>query len=119
ADTLDTYCFTNMDTDQVRAILANAKFTVGMRLHSLVFSTLEGVPAIGISYDSKIISFLEYIGVDMLVPCDNINLDSLINYADVILGSYEEFSRSVKARSVRMKREAVKNAEIAAELLDD
>ncbi len=118
ADSLKTYCFTNMDTDQARAILANAKFTVGMRLHSLVFSTLEGVPAIGISYDSKVISFLEYIGVDMLVPCDNINLEALINYTDVILGSYDEFSRSVKARSARMKREAVKNAEIAAELLD-
>lgn len=119
ADEIGTICFTGMDTEHVRAILANAKFTVGMRLHSLVFSVLEGVPAIGISYDSKIISFLEYIGIDMLVPCDNINIESLVNYADVILDNYESFSRNVKARSNSMKREAVKNAEIACELIDE
>ena len=46
-------------------ILSRLKVAVSMRLHGLIFSMGQGVPSVGIVYDQKVSSFLDYIGQDL------------------------------------------------------
>ena len=46
-------------------ILSRLKVAVSMRLHGLIFSTGQAVPSVGIVYDQKVSSFLDYIGQEL------------------------------------------------------
>lgn len=43
-------------------VMSKMKLVVAMRLHSLLFAANSGVPSVGISYDPKVSSFVEYTG---------------------------------------------------------
>lgn len=51
-----------LETDEVLAAIGGMDVVVGMRLHSLVFAALRGVPFIGLCYDPKVKAFSEECG---------------------------------------------------------
>lgn len=55
---------------------------IGVRLHSLVFSSVMNVPTIGISYDPKIDGFLEMLGTNSVCTYENINVDAIMEKVD-------------------------------------
>ncbi len=54
----------NDDINEVLYLMAKADFVVGMRLHSLIFSTLSNTPFIALSYSDKVKSFVESVELD-------------------------------------------------------
>lgn len=44
-----------------------ADYCLGMRLHSLIFAALQGVPMLGIAYDPKVEEFLRELGMEELI----------------------------------------------------
>ncbi len=53
-------------------LLGHMDVVVSMRLHGLIFSSLSGVPLVGISYDPKIGSFLKYLGAGTCIDLDDV-----------------------------------------------
>jgi polysaccharide pyruvyl transferase WcaK-like protein len=51
----------------VLSIIRGAKFTIGMRLHSLIFSIVSNVPCVGISYSNKVCDLMSYVGLSKYV----------------------------------------------------
>ena len=47
---------------EIAAILSGCDLVLGMRLHSLVFAALGGVPAVGLAYDPKVTALLSRLG---------------------------------------------------------
>jgi len=45
------------DVYEILGIVSKFDYMIGMRLHAMIFSVLNGVPVIGISYDPKIDNF--------------------------------------------------------------
>lgn len=52
---------------KVLSVIRGAKFTIGMRLHSLIFSIVSNVPCIGISYSNKVCDLMSYVGLSKYV----------------------------------------------------
>ena len=55
------------DFDDVLQIVSGAEFSVGMRLHFLIASAISGTPLLALSYDRKVRSAVEYLGLDTVV----------------------------------------------------
>ena len=53
-----------------------------MRLHGLIFSTGQAVPSVGIVYDQKVSSFLDYIGQDLYQDLDSLTSQRLKEMID-------------------------------------
>lgn len=51
------------DADSIAALFAGAAFTVGMRLHSIIYSACVGTPVLAVSYDPKIDAACAYLGL--------------------------------------------------------
>lgn len=75
------------DVFAVIGILSRMKLIVGMRLHSLVFGAGQGVPIIGISYDSKVTRFMEYIGGEFCLPYETVTAEDILACAQRLLSS--------------------------------
>lgn len=55
------------DVAKVLSVISGAKFMIGVRLHSLIFSIITATPFIGISYSSKINDFARSSGLDKYI----------------------------------------------------
>ena len=63
-------------------LFARMKVVVSMRLHALVFSAGQGVPLVGVVYDPKVSSFLNYIGQDLYSSLNGLTLEELKAHID-------------------------------------
>lgn len=73
------------DTHDILSVISLFNVLVGVRLHSLIFAAVEGVPPIGISYDPKIDYFMETLGLATLCRVNDLEALSLKNEIDRIL----------------------------------
>ncbi|MBE5821735.1 MAG: polysaccharide pyruvyl transferase CsaB [Clostridiales bacterium] len=63
---------------QVAGLMSLMSLNIGVRLHSLVFSTIANVPTIGISYDPKIDGFLQDIGMKAVSDYSKLNEEAIL-----------------------------------------
>lgn len=99
------------------ALTANLDLAIGMRLHFLIFSSLFGVPLVGIPYDPKVNCFLQSIGLPSGLNAEQLDYTELSKRLAQVLGQREELSFQLKERVASLRKEALKNAELVAELL--
>lgn len=63
--------------EQSIALFSQMDVVMSMRLHALVFSAAHGVPLVGIVYDPKVSSFLEFVGQDLHTPLEALEFSTL------------------------------------------
>ncbi len=71
-------------------IISKAKFCIGMRLHSIIFSLISVKPAIVISYSEKVRNFAEEAGFKEILDYQKINLKDLKNSIEHLLLDYDQ-----------------------------
>ena len=78
--------------------LSRMKIIVSMRLHALIFAAGQGIPLIGVVYDPKVSAFLRYLGQELFIDLDKVeieNLKNLIDRAAAQMDKPEEQARAV------------------------
>ena len=92
----------NENIDEVLGVISQAKFTFGVRLHSLLFSMLVSVPFFAFSYSPKIDNLLkmfklENYGINDLAQKD---IEETVNH---ILSNDDEISRELSEKTQILK----------------
>lgn len=99
--------------NQYLNFIGECQMTIGMRLHALIFSTIQGVPHIGLSYDKKVESLLKRSGMwDFSAVLEEIEVEKLTENALTLLDNREKYSEVVKSNAESMRKEAVRNVEL-------
>jgi polysaccharide pyruvyl transferase CsaB len=103
-------------TSTLIGILARMEAVVSMRLHGLIFAAGQGVPLVGIAYDTKVGSFLSYMEQDLCLPLEDVNEEVLFSLIDRAL----QKDRTKLASAVEgLRAIEYKNRETARELLSN
>lgn len=102
-------------------LFARMQVVVSMRLHALVFAAGQGVPLVGVVYDQKISSFLDYIGQDLYVDLAEATGEVLRDYIDravarigdreFLLGGVERL-KSIEERNTQTARALLKGERV-------
>lgn len=98
-------------------IIGCLKLMAGMRLHSLIFAAMAGVPVLGLACDPKINSFLETIGEKPITDMVNLSVEEILLRVEGILRSPPRDGNAVMTEMQEMRRMALRNADLAVELL--
>ena len=85
------------DTDSIAALFAGAAFTVGMRLHSIIYSACVGTPVLAVSYDPKIDAACAYLGLPAPLSAFTVTSEEM-------LASLPELSESVPRERIAYLR---------------
>lgn len=103
--------------EQSIALFSQMDVVMSMRLHALVFSAAHGVPLVGIVYDPKVSSFLEFVGQDLHTPLEELTSDRLRSQLDqaVLRISDRKLLEEKAQRLLTLERG---NLQHAKELLD-
>lgn len=99
--------------DELLKFFGSCDLTVGMRLHSVMFSALNHVPFVAVSYDPKVISFVERIGATDVIDIGSLEADVLARAMSHALAGTAEFRATLPEKLGTLAGLARQNAEIA------
>ena len=104
-------------TGETVGLIARMHLMLAMRLHALVFAASQSVPLVGVAYDPKVASFLDYISqtnyIDLAALTAPEQLTALI---DAAMGTDREALRAATARIMEIER---RSADTARRLLEE
>jgi len=79
---------------EILGIIFQLDLLIGMRLHSLIFAVSSLVPAVGLSYDPKVASFLDEVNLPYL-PADAFDAEELLSLVKQLWDNREGVKRSL------------------------
>ncbi|MDD6309224.1 MAG: polysaccharide pyruvyl transferase CsaB [Clostridia bacterium] len=100
-------------------IVRKCDIVLGMRLHTLIYAAAGGVPMIGLTYDPKVSSFMQYIGQDRTINMQDIHVDILCAYIDDICENREKIQEMLHEKANVLREKAEENAAIACQILQN
>jgi polysaccharide pyruvyl transferase CsaB len=96
----EIYTFTT-NYKSVIELISKATATVGMRLHSLIFSSIARTPFIAISYSTKVTEFVKQMNMsDYLINWDNLDFADLTARFDALILHYDAAAATVQERTL-------------------
>lgn len=100
------------------AVVKCMNMCIGMRLHMLIYSAINAVPLVGLVYDPKISSFMEYTHQNLHVNVDGITADKLSGMIDKCIVEYDEIRDDLIDNYKLLKEKAIENGRLAIELYE-
>ena len=103
---------------ELAALVAGCDAVLGMRLHSLVFAAMAGVPAVGLAYDPKVTALLSRLGGPPAMPLSKADSREIL---DALMGALALAQRSERVASSARELRALAEEDLdrAARILVD
>ena len=105
-------------TDEMLSIIGNMDFLVGVRLHALIHAAIMQVPMIGISYDPKINSFLNSIGLRAMCSIYDFDHEYFMEEFEKTWQNKVAIQAKVRGRMENLIKKLDENEEIIKELME-
>ncbi len=102
---------------QIMAVIGNAKITLAMRLHTLIFSARMGVPMVGLDYDPKVESYLHELDMPSAGKVDNFDLATAITRTDDLLLHYDQHRSCLAEKSAALSTAAKENQQLLLQMI--
>ena len=99
-------------TEEMMSLIGNMDVLVGVRLHSLIYAAIMGVPMIGISYDPKINSFMNSVGLKALSSLYDFRAEYLLNEIPRVLAERETIEQTVAENLAALRKSLAKNEDL-------
>lgn len=108
---------TDYDINKLLSVFGKMSMCIGMRLHTLIYSSVACVPLVGLVYDPKVSGFLDYIGRNNYCNVEDLSIDKLKRAIDACMTDYEAQKTELLKKREELKEKAKLNAELAVKLL--
>ncbi len=105
-----------VEVPEMFEIIKNSKLVFGMRLHSLIYSSVVNTPMIAFSYDPKVDSFASQMGVDV-AKYNDVDVDVVFQQIKNILENYEVTKENMNSNYSEIRSKSLKNVEALNELV--
>lgn len=106
------------NVEDMLSIMKCFDLCIGMRLHTLIYAAINAVPLIGLVYDPKISSFMEYTHQRHYMNVENLSADSLIKSLDECVANYDKIKNELKENYRHLKEQSRLNGKYAIELYE-
>ena len=107
-----------LSVPEMFSVLSGAELVVGMRLHSLIYATTLGLPAMALVYDPKISAFMDSINQPDWVNVETMTTDEAASAFSRIMAELDQRKEQLQQTNKVLKETAEKNALYAIELLN-
>ncbi len=110
---------TNCDIRSIISLVGEMDMCIGMRLHTLIYSVIKGIPLIGLVYDPKISSFMEYTNQKQYLNVNRLDKRELMRMIDDCESRRDEIIGEITSRYNELKEKAEENGRLAIELYEN
>lgn len=106
------------NVEDMISVMSCFNLCVGMRLHTLIYAAINAVPLIGLVYDPKISSFMEYTHQNHFINVEELTANELMKQIDNCVGNYDSIKEDLEKNYGILKEKAQLNGEYAIELYE-
>lgn len=103
-------------SQEILSLIGRFEFCVGMRLHFLIFSALQGVPFVALPYASKVTGFIQDLEMPM-PPLQDVHSGRLIATIDRAWDNRNEIKANIERLLPRLKERARNTNALLMELV--
>lgn len=107
-----------LSVPEVFSVLSEAEIIIGMRLHSLIYATTLGIPAMALVYDPKVSAFMESINQPDCVNIEDMTFDKASRVMTAVIEDSVRRRQELLITNKALRQEAERNALFAIELLE-
>lgn len=105
-------------SEDMLSIIGNMDVLVGVRLHSMIYAAIMGVPIIGVSYDPKCTAFLNSVGLDSLSTRESFSAEAFKAEFARVLETGKEQTATVAENMRRLQKELDTNEEMIRDIME-
>ena len=105
-------------SEDMLSIIGNMDVLVGVRLHSMIYAAIMGVPIIGVSYDPKCTAFLNSVGLDSLSTRESFSAEAFKAEFARVLETGKEQTAAVAENMRRLQKELDTNEEMIRDIME-
>lgn len=105
--------------EKIMGIINNLELIIAMRLHSLIYAATQETPMIGLSYDPKVDGILKSLEIENIVHVNNFTYEELLKEVDYVWNNKDKLKINLKKQDKALKDKALKNVNMALDLLGD
>ena len=105
-------------SEDMLSIIGNMDVLVGVRLHSMIYAAIMGVPIIGVSYDPKCTAFLNSVGLDSLSTRETFSAEAFKAEFARVLETGKEQTAAVAENMRRLQKELDTNEEMICDIME-
>ena len=105
-------------SEDMLSIIGNMDVLVGVRLHSMIYAAIMGVPIIGVSYDPKCTAFLNSVGLDSLSTRETFSAAAFKAEFARVLETGKEQTATVAENMRRLQKELDTNEEMIRDIME-
>ena len=106
-------------SEDMLSIIGNMDVLVGVRLHSLIYAGVMGVPMIGVSYDPKCTAFLKSVGLEKMSSKEDFTAEKFKEEFKKTEESRKEISDSVSEKITSLVKKLDTNESMIKEIIDN
>ncbi len=106
------------NANQLLKYIKNSEFTIGMRLHSLIYAFSMNVPVIALSYDPKIDSTVKMWNCCKSIDINSINIDTVMAEVEHIIKNRDVISNRIDVTTNIMREKNNADAKTAIKLIN-
>ena len=105
-------------SEDMLSIIGNMDVLVGVRLHSMIYAAIMGVPIIGVSYDPKCTAFLNSVGLDSLSTRESFSAEAFKAEFARVLETGKEQTATVAENMRRLQKKLDTNEEMIRDIME-
>ena len=105
-------------SEDMLSIIGNMDVLVGVRLHSMIYAAIMGVPIIGVSYDPKCTAFLNSVGLDSLSTRETFSAEAFKAESARALDPGHEQTAAVAENMRRLQKKLDTNEEMIRDIME-
>ena len=105
-------------SEDMLSIIGNMDVLVGVRLHSMIYAAIMGVPIIGVSYDPKCTAFLNSVGLDSLSTRETFSAAAFKAEFARVLETGKEQTAAVAENMRRLQKKLDTNEEMIRDIME-
>jgi len=107
-----------LDLSTMLGLVAKSEMVISVRLHMLIYATMQAVPCIGIAYDPKVSSFQKYLGQPYYIDPRALLGGDYKAMIDECMENAEKIKEELTERVQEFRDKADSNARIAIDLME-
>lgn len=107
-----------LDVADTMSVMKCFDLCIGMRLHTLIYAVINAIPLIGLVYDPKISSFMEYTNQTRYIDVENATAEKIIDILDECVANYDNIKSTLEENYKTLNEKAQLNGKLAIDLYE-
>ena len=95
--------------EEISSIIRNVELIISMRLHSIIYALISGIPVYGLAYQSKVKSYLSEVNLPVENDINKLDVQRIFDKLVKLMENRDEVSQNIEHKIIELNNKAKMN----------